>query len=142
MNINFSDPNFISNVENYNGSKLQKKADIKKIIELAVTSNKVQDFENLIFTSKYICGLMRVLKNAPGNPEVNNIELVKKDFNENLKKGIEQIKEIIKISEKNDIEYFDSTYFTLTTQNFTSLSQLFADLELVKKYTNHLKRLT
>ena len=140
--MNLSDQNFLSKVEEFNGILLQKKEDVIKIIEAAVSDNKESDFENLTFISKYICGLMRVLKNAPGIPELNNIDYVKTDLNENIKKGIEQLKDIIQIREKNEMEYFDNTYFTLTTQNFTNLSQLFADLESVKKYTNHLKRQT
>jgi hypothetical protein len=141
MEINLSDQKFLSKVEDFTGCLLQKKEDIKKIIELVNYNSKKEDFENLIFTSKYISGLMRVLKNALSIPEVNNIENVRTDLNENIKKGIEQLKGIIQIGGKNEMDYFDKTYFSLTTQNLSNLSQLFADLELVKKYTNHLKRL-
>ena len=57
-----------------------------------------------------------------------------------MKKGIEQLKEIISFSVQSDREYFDGIYFTLSPQNFANLSQLFSDLESVKKYINHLKR--
>ena len=141
MGINLNDKNFLASVEDYTGSLLQKKGDIKKIIELAVSEEKDEEFEKLTFTAKYICGMMRVVKNAPGIPEVSSVDNIKNDLNENIKKGIEQLKEIISFSDDNQRDYFDRTYFTLTQQNFNNLSQLFSDLESVKKFTNYLKRL-
>ena len=140
--MNLNDKNFLKEVEDYTGSFLLKKDDIKKIIEVAVAANKVEEFEKLIFTAKYVCGMMRVVKNAPGIPEVSSIDLIKSDLNENMKKGTEQLKEIVAFSNEDEKDYFDKMYFTLTTQNFSNLTQLFFDLDSVKKYINYLKRQT
>ena len=140
MGINLTDKNFLTGVEEYTGSLLQKKEDIKKIIELVAAKKKEEEFEKLVFTAKYISGMMRVLKNAPGIPEVSSIDHVRKDLNENMKKGIEQLKEIIALGGENVEDYFNKMYFNLSTQNFSNITQLFSDLESVKKYMNHLKR--
>jgi len=140
--INLIDKNFLKAVEEYTGSKLQKNEDIVKLIEVVVSEKKEEEFEKLTFTAKYICGMMRVVKNAPGIPEVSSIDQIKSDLNENMKKGIEQLKEIIASSNESEKDYFEKTYFTLSTQSFGSLTQLFSDLESVKKYINHLKRLS
>jgi len=139
--MKLDDKNFLKGVEDYTGSLLQKKDDINKLIEVVVTEKKEEEFEKLTFTAKYICGMLRVVKNAPGIPEVSSIDHIKNDLNENIKKGIEQLKEIIAFSSVSEKDYFDKTYFSLTTQNFGNLTQLFSDLESVKKYINHLKRL-
>jgi hypothetical protein len=139
--MNLDDKNFIKGVEEYTGSLLLKRDDIIKLIDITVNEKKEEEFEKLTFTAKYICGMMRVVKNAPGIPEVSSIDQIKNDLNENMKKGIEQLKEIIVTSGEAEKDYFDKTYFILTTQNFSNLSQLFSDLESVKKYINHLKRL-
>jgi len=140
--MNLNDRNFLKEVEDYTGSLLLKKEDIVKLIEVVVSEKKEEEFEKLTFTAKYICGMMRVVKNAPGIPEVSSIDQIKSDLSENMKKGIEQLKEIIAFSNGVVKDYFEKTYFTLTTQNFTNLTQLFSDLESVKKYINYLKRLT
>jgi hypothetical protein len=140
--MNLNDKNFLKEVEDYTGSLLLKKDDIHKLIEVVVAEHKEEEFEQLTFTAKYVCGMMRVVKNAPDIPEVSSIDQIKSDLNENMKKGIEQLKEIIAFSSEREREYFDKTYFTLSTQNFTNLTQLFSDLESVKKYINYLKRLT
>jgi hypothetical protein len=140
MSINLSDKNFLTGVEDYTGGLLQKKNDIGKVIEIAVAKDKLELFEKLIFTAKYICGMMRVVKNAHGISEVTSIDQIKSDLNENMKKGIEQLKEILALSCESERDYFDKTYFTLSAQNLSNLTQLFSDLESVKKYMNHLKR--
>ena len=140
--MNLDDKNFLKGVEDYTGSLLLRKADIHRLIEVVVVEDKEEEFEQLTFTAKYVCGMMRVVKNAPSIPEVSSIDQIKSDLNENMKKGIEQLKEIIASSNGNEKDYFEKTYFTLTTQNFNNLTQLFSDLESVKKYINYLKRLS
>lgn len=140
MAINLNDINFLRVVEDFTGSLLQKKDDVDKLIAVVVAKKKEKEFEALTFTAKYICGMLRVVKNAPGIPEVSSMEYVKSDLNENMKKGIDQLKEIIAFSSENERDYFDKTYFALTAQTFSNLTQLFSDLELVKKYFNHIKR--
>lgn len=140
MGMNLTDKNFLIGVEEYTGSLLQKKEDIKKIIEVVAAEKKEEEFEKLVFMAKYISGMMRVLKNAPGIPEVNSVDHVRKDLNENMKKGIEQLKEIISSGSESVGDYFNKMYFNLSTQNFSNITQLFSDLESVKKYMNHLKR--
>ena len=102
MAINFNDKNFLIGVEDYTGSLLQKKGDISKLIEVVVAEKKEEEFEKLTFTAKYICGMMRVVKNAPGIPEVSSIDQIKSDLNENMKKGIEQLKDIIAFSGESE----------------------------------------
>ena len=142
MNINLNDTSFLSEVENYTGSLLQKKEDVKKLIDAVVAGGTENQFEELTFTAKYICGMLRVIKNAPGIPEVTSIEHVKSDLSENVKKGIEQLKQILSSSSESEQSYFEQTYFKLTAQNFTNLSSFFSDLESVKKYLNYIKRQT
>ena len=138
--MNLAEENFLIKVEDYTSNPIQRKDDIRKII-YAVSVNGIEEqFENLIFTAKYVCGLMRVLKSAPGIPEVTGVDQVKNDLSENMKKGIEQLKKIISFSNENDQKYFDENYFTLSNQNLNNVTELFSDLESVKKYINYFKR--
>ena len=134
------DTDFLERVEDYTSNLLQRKDDAKKIIDIVVENNIEEKFEGLVFTSKYIGGMFRVLKTAPGIPEVSSLDQIKSDLNENIKEAIEQMREIISHSDVDTQEYFEKNYFTLSSQNFNNLSQLFSDLESVKKYLNYLKR--
>jgi hypothetical protein len=141
MNNKFADEKFIWNVENYTGNSLILKEDIERLIRIVIEKRKEEEFEKLTFTSKYVCGLMRIIKNEANVPVVNSIEHIKEDLNENIKKAIEQMKEIISGSDKENNEHFKQKYLSVTTQSFNNLYLLFADLEAVKKYINYLKRL-
>lgn len=133
--------NFIELVEEYTNTSLRRKEDVKRLIQVAVTYEKEAEFENLIFTSKYICGLIRVLKNSAGIPEVENTEHIRQDLSDNIKKAAGQLNEFISGDDEELKKYFNKTYFSLTSENFNNLQQLFSDLESVKKYLNYLKRL-
>jgi len=142
MNNNLGDENFIDNVEDFTTNPIIRKEDIKRLIGIVKDNGKEEEFEKLTFTSKYICGLMRIVKNSSSVPEVNSIENIKADLNENIKNGMELLREIISASDDEEKDHFEKTYLTLTAENFGNLNQLFSDLEAVKKYTNYLKRLT
>lgn len=140
--MNLAEKDFLNKVEEFTTNPLQKKEDVKKIVDAAHQNGREEEFEALIFTAKYISGMMRVIKSAPGIPEVNSIEHIKNDLNENMKKGIEHLQGLISFCDESELEYFKKNYFTLSQQNFSDLTQLFSDLESVKKYLNYLKRQT
>ena len=100
---------------------------------------KAEVFNELIFTAKYLKGLLRVVNKAPGIPEVESIEHVKADISENMKKVIDQLRSILSGSEVNTINFFEENYLSLNQNSFSNLNLLLADLEAIKKYLNHLK---
>ena len=140
MEIDYKNDNFIREVEAFTKYNLQRKPDLKKLIDISVSNNKVKEFEELTFTAKYICGMMRVLKNAPAISEVQNTEQIKEDLNNNLKKILEQLRVIIKIGDNEMQNYFEKNYLSFSSQNIININQLLSDLESVKKYINYLKR--
>ena len=140
MEIDYKNDNFIREVETCTKYNLQRKPDLKKLIDISVSNNKVKEFEELTFTAKYICGMMRVLKNAPAISEVQNTEQIKEDLNNNLKKILEQLRVIIKIGDNEMQNYFEKNYLSFSSQNIVNINQLLSDLEFVKKYINYLKR--
>ena len=102
--------------------------------------NNFTIFDDLCFTGKYINGLLRVLKTGNTNPEVKSLDHVKKDLSDNMEKVIAQLKEItLNSSEEVKID-FEKKYFSLSPEAFTNLTDLVSDLDVLKKYLNHLKR--
>jgi hypothetical protein len=133
-------PNFLNAVEEFFGKSLIKKDDLIIILEEYITKEKFKDFENLSFTGKYVNGLFRVLKNSVKIPEVENVDHIKKDLSENMEKVISQLKEItLNLNEKNKTSIEDN-YIKLSQNSLQNLQQLVEDLDLIKKYLNHLKR--
>ena len=85
---------------------------------------------------------MRVLNNSSAISEVTSFEQIKTDLNENINKEVGMLKEIISFTADEQRDYFEKTFLSLTAQNFSNLSELFSDLEAVKKYLNYQKRLS
>lgn len=141
MSKKYFDENFLTDAEDYTGHQFNKKNDVEKLIKICSERDKEKEFEVLIFTSKYIQGLMRILRKAPGIPEVESIEHVKKDILENMQKVVEQLENIISGEDEETVNYFRENYLTPTQDNITNLNYLLADLEAVKKYLNYVKRL-
>jgi len=139
MHLNISDENFLNETEKFNNHTLNKKDDIQKLISAAVNLKREYEFHELIFTAKYLRGLLRIVNKAPGIPEVENIEHVKADISENMKKVLDQLRGILSGVEESKLNLFEENYLSLNQNSISNLNLLLADLEAIKKYSNHLK---
>jgi hypothetical protein len=134
------DKNLLNETEKFSNQNLNRKADLQLIVDNCIANNLYKEFEDLAFTGKYIEGLKRVLNKGADFQEIDNLDYVKKDLTSNMEKIPEQIRLTLTESDKSTQEYFESTYLTLTPDNFRNLNELLKDLELIKKYLNFLKR--
>ena len=134
--------NLVEEINVFSEQKLKRKNDLKILLEMSFKNEKSVLLENLSFTAKYIRGLERVLKKGSMNPEISNIEQIKQDYTNNIKKLIDQIKELISLADTEVNSYFEERYFKLTQEGFQSLSELLEDLEWTKMYFNQQKRRT
>ncbi|UCH66673.1 MAG: hypothetical protein JSW63_05990 [Ignavibacterium sp.] len=132
--------NLLDEVEKTTEIILKRKIDLQTIVDECLNNNLEEEFEELVFTGKYIEGLKRVLKKGGDFQEIENLDYVKKDLGENMEKVIEQVKGIMLNSSDETKKYFEETYLTLSASAFQNLNDLFADLEQVKKYLNFQKR--
>ena len=131
---------FVDDVEKFSHSKLKRKIELLRIYEEALKFNNEKEFEDLAFTAKYVLGLLRVVKSGTVNPDVQNIEQIKKDFSDNMKKSVDQIRKIIIFAGDDIKQHFESTYFELTQESFINMNELLADLEWAKMHLNEIKR--
>ena len=134
-------PAIIDEIEVFSEFQLNKKVDLKTLYDLSAKNSKEKLFDDLIFTAKYVQGLLRVLKTGAGNPEVKSLEHIKKDFTHNMQKVVDQMKLIVVDAEEEIKRYFEVTYFDLSQKGIQNLSLILSDLEWTKKYLNVRKRL-
>jgi len=130
---------FVNEVEKFSKHPLNRKAEMIVIYEAAVDSNQLDVYRELCFTAKYLVGMIRVIKDGGTNPQVNNLDQVKKDFSENMTKAVVQIRQIISDSNEGQKRYFEEEFFAKTHSALTNLNELLADLEIAKLYLNYLK---
>lgn len=130
----------IEEIDDFSQHRLNKKTDLKTLYSLSMMEDKGNTFNELSFTAKYAEGLMRVLKTGTSNPEVKNLDLIKKDFTHNMQKIVDQMKELVAHADEQIKRYFEITYFDLSQQAMQNLTLILSDLEWAKKYFNMQKR--
>ncbi len=130
----------VQDIDIFSGESLKRKDDLSRLIKLGYSNQKEGLIEELSFTSKYVQGLFRVLKQGSANPEVQNTELIKNDISANLEKVKEKIEQLLENSTEKTRKYFQENYLQLSQNSMFNLTELMNDLEWLKKYSNHLKR--
>lgn len=112
--------------------------DLLVLLSTVYSNNRETEFESIIFDSKYILGLMRVLEKAASNPDVKNIEQIKQDLSDTTKKVISALQEIL-AGYEDFSKSFNEKYLELTSEAFANLRLLLSDLERIKIYSNEMK---
>ena len=130
---------FCDEVEKFSENKLLVKQDLLTLVSSAIDSLNEELFFSIAFTAKYIQGLLRVIQHAGTNPEIKNLEQIKTDLTENMKKISNDLRTILAGSETEVKEMFAEKYLALTAESFSNLRNLLSDLEWVKIYHNRLK---
>lgn len=133
-------PEFVGNIEKFSGSKLKRKIELIKIYEECRRNDDKKLFEELVFNSKYVMGLLRAVRKGNDLLTQKDLEKIKKDFSDNLNSAITQIKEVLRNCDEESKKHFDETFFVLSGESFLNLTELLSDLEWVKMYLNFKKR--
>jgi len=132
---------FCDEVEEFSNMKLLVKADLQILASAAVHSLQQELFFSIAFSAKYVQGLIRVLQQAGTNPEIKNLDQIKKDLTENMEQITANLK-ILLANESTEVKReFEEKYLSLSSDAFAKLLNLLNDLEWVKIYQNHLKRI-
>lgn len=113
--------------------------DLLILLSTVYSNNREGEFESIIFDAKYALGLMRVIEKAASNPDVKNIEQIKKDLSDTTTKVISALQGIIAGNEDLS-KSFNEKYLALTGEGFANFRLLLSDLERIKIYFNEVKR--
>ncbi len=130
----------VEEINKFSGNQLKRKKDLETLINLSYEDDHEQYIGELSFTSKYVQGLLRILKLGTSTSELQNISLIKRDISTNLEKIREKIEQIMLNSDDQSKQYFRENYLRLSQDNLLNLIELINDLEWTKKYLNYLKR--
>ena len=126
---------FIDDVNSESGRLIKNLYEISVLIETAISKNKLNEFKDLIFSAKYVKGLKHVL----GSRVINAEDFTQKifdEFNLNLRKVIDQLREITSGEDEKTIKHFHEKYFLLDQDCIVNTLDLTEDLALCKEYLN------
>ena len=122
---------FIDEVNTFSDKKLNNSEDLEILIVLAEEKGKKNEFLELIFFSKFVIKLYRILKKGtPGSEEHNK---VKEEFSIHVEKTKELLSFFVSLDERST-EIFIGKYFSNTTESFDKLLDLLNDLAWVKNW--------
>lgn len=141
MNLISFQNDFLDSVESYTERKLHHKFFLQQLIDETTKYKLYDKFEDLAFTGKYVNGLLRAVKIGQSNPDITNLQMIKKDLMKNIEKVISLIKEITENLSAEQMNEINVKFIELSREQFTNLTQLIDDLDQVKKYLNHHKRI-
>ena len=130
----------LKRVDEFSNFKLKRRDDLQIIFTEGVKEENNRLFEDLVFTAKYVQGLMKVMKMGQENSEVKSLEHVKIDLAKNMKKVVNQIREILSGSSQSDKNYIEDNFLQMNPDAFKNLNELLYDLDWTKRYLNDLKR--
>jgi hypothetical protein len=116
--------------------------DLKTLIYAGFRREELDKISGLAFTAKYIEGLKRVMKRAPGTPEVENIDHVKRDLGDAFQTLQTSLRDLLSDEPAEISEHFEKEYLQMDKESFGNLQQLCEDLEQVKLFINASKRST
>ncbi|GAB4291119.1 MAG: hypothetical protein Kow0098_10130 [Ignavibacteriaceae bacterium] len=128
----------LKEADKFSDYKLQEKQDLLVIIDCSLKIG-IDEFEEIIFTAKYISGLLRVMQKLPGI-QAKNPELIQRDLTENINKIIAKLRDVISFSDESVRLRFEKKYFEANQKSFNNLRTLITDLEWIKIYRNAQKR--
>jgi len=140
MRLKNLNTDFLDEVEKFYNQSLKKKDHLNIIFNVCNKDNKLDKFESLSFTGKYVNGLFKVLQNSPGLPEVESVEHIKKDLSENIEKVTSLLKEITFAMNDKEKTLIEESYLQINQTSLVNIKQLVEDLDIIKKYLNQLKR--
>lgn len=135
MNISANTKDIIDKINDSSDSFIKNNYEISILIEISFISDKLSIFRDLIFTSKYVTGLKKVLSSSEisGN---DFIDRTYNDFNLNLQKVYNLLKQIIDNEESNSVIFFEKKYFKMDQESLKNMIELTEDLSICKECMN------
>ncbi len=136
MDYKLESEKICNTIEDLAKGKLKNKEDLLRIIELALSNNKINKLEELAFHAKFSQGVLRIIQNRDNTLEEEYFNSLKNEY----LKSIQEIKNILENLLENANQFLKTIYkekfFQLTIQSMNSLNDLCSDLVYLKYYFN------
>lgn len=135
MNNSFDSKKLIEDINEKSSRLTKNNFELKVLLEIAFSNERSEEFDKLIFKSKYVKGLKSVLANRAVTGD-EYMEKIFKEFNQSVQNVIELLKKLTENSDKNVKDFFNEKYFKMTQESMVNVMDLIEDLSLCKEYFN------
>jgi hypothetical protein len=116
--------------------KLHFRDDLEKLIEIAVSRKKVKDLKKISFDTKFLSGLLGVIKKRNASIDEQYFLKVEEEYKEKLQNVLILLRDLISYGTDFYKSIFEEKFLQLNQQSFENLNFLLADLTFLKLYFN------
>jgi hypothetical protein len=124
----------VEKVTVFSDTRLVDKSALKEIIAVMFECGNEPQLKELTFTAKYILGVLRGVDKLAGNPEVNNLQFLKNELADQIKKFASLLQNYLSLATEKEILL--ERYFGKHENAFANIQMLISDLEWVKMFFN------
>jgi hypothetical protein len=117
-------------------NKLHFRDDVEKLIEIALAKNKINELEKIAFETKFIAGLLGVIKKRDNLIDEEYFLKVQEEYKERLLRVQTILKDFVAADSEFYRSIFDEKFMQMNRQSFENLNFLFSDLSFLKLYFN------
>ncbi len=126
-------------VDKLASGRLHSINDLERLIELALTNNKLSLLEELSFHAKFSNSLLSIIQKKDSIIDEQYFTKAANEYKESIQKVIFLLKQLLEFSNDFLKSIFNEKYFQLTQECLSNLSALCSDLSLLKLFFNDLK---
>ena len=138
MNLinNKSAKELLSDIISFSNNRIINHEDLERLFEIVIANNLVDVFNKLLFSSKVITGLLKIIQNSDNNFDDDYFDKIKNELKDNTLIVVNSLKEISQQGSNFLNSIFEEKYYLLKSESLQNLYLLCNDLNFVKMYLN------
>ncbi|MEX0602298.1 MAG: hypothetical protein WD295_03085 [Bacteroidota bacterium] len=132
MNLRPETEQFLSDLEVHAGRRLEYRAEVGMLLDLARSSGTVQLFDDVIFYAKFLVKSSEIMKRIGTGGE--GYDKLAAEFRDTMEKAVTLIRTLVKESDESTKQRFVGLFFGLDHEALGRLMRFLADLSRVKNW--------
>jgi hypothetical protein len=132
MNIRPDIAEFVVDLEVFGKRKLNYPLEVAELLQIAVQTGLISEFEELIFQAKFLTRTRDVMKQI--GHEAQGFEKLSTEFHSGIEKSLNLLKMLAGRVATDVTRKYSDAFFAMETESFTRLMKLYSDLSWIKNW--------
>ncbi|MFH0736834.1 MAG: hypothetical protein V1773_18535 [bacterium] len=133
---NKSAKELLLDIQSFSNNRINSHEDIERLFEIVIENNLIDVFNKLLFSSKVITGLLKIIQNSDNKFDESYFNKIKNELKDNTIIVVNCLKEISLHGSNFLNSIFEEKYYLLKSDSLQNLYLLCNDLNFVKMYLN------
>ena len=132
MNIRPDIAEFVVDLEVFGKRKLNYPLEVAELLQIAVQTGLISEFEELTFQAKFLTRTQNIMKQI--GHEAQGFEKLSTEFHSGIEKSLNLLKILVGRVATDIIQKYSDAFFAMETESFTRLMKLYSDLSWIKNW--------